>query len=301
MKKVLIILVLIISHLLITSHNLIAQKYYKLVDTNKLWSIQQIMVAHPTKVSWYNIKFTKDTTIKGIVYRKVMLLSDTLHLKLIDGYIRETADEKVYYLGQKSNIDTVEFCLYNFNLKKGDTVFSGYSMIVDSINNISVGKQLRKRFYLSENYYKEIWIEGIGSLCGLLNVNRCSWSGGESALLCFTENDTLKYINPEYNHCPQVIDNVNVNELRMENGELRIYPNPAHSLLVVSYSLFEKTNVSLNIYDLIGNQVLSLVNQEQPKGENKIEFNTEKLNNGIYFCKLQAGNSSMTKKIVVMH
>ena len=91
------------------------------------------------------------------------------------------------------------------------------------------------------------------------------------------------------------------NELRMENGELRIYPNPANSLLVVSYSLFEKTNVSLNIYDLIGNQVLSLVNQEQPKGENKIEFNTEKLNNGIYFCKLQAGSSSMTKKIVVVH
>ena len=92
-----------------------------------------------------------------------------------------------------------------------------------------------------------------------------------------------------------------INYLSNKNFEISIYPNPVSSLIVVSYSLSEKTNVSLNIYDLIGNQVSSLVNKEQGKGENKIEFNTEKLNNGIYFCKLQAGSSSMTKKIVVVH
>ena len=87
-----------------------------------------------------------------------------------------------------------------------------------------------------------------------------------------------------------------VNELGM-----KVYPNPANAMIVVSYSLLEKSNVSLIVYDLLGNQVSSLVNKEQGKGDYKMELNVEKFTNGIYFCKVEAGSSSMTKKIVVMH
>ncbi len=98
-------------------------------------------------------------------------------------------------------------------------------------------------------------------------------------------------------------DILGVNELRNENGELSINvsPNPGNSLIVISYSLLEKSNVNIYVYDLLGNQVSSLVNKEQGKGDYKMELNVEKFTNGIYFCKVEAGNSSMTKKIVLMH
>ena len=83
--------------------------------------------------------------------------------------------------------------------------------------------------------------------------------------------------------------------------KVQCYPNPANQQTAISYQLSSKTFVNISIYDLIGNQVSSLINKEQEKGDYKIEFDAEKLNDGIYFCKLQAGGSSITKKIVVVH
>ena len=94
-----------------------------------------------------------------------------------------------------------------------------------------------------------------------------------------------------------------VPELGIRNEELRIkvYPNPADQIIAISYQLSAKSLVVLKIYDMVGNEVSKLLNKEQEKGDYKIEFNAEKLNNGIYFCGLQAGNSSITGKLVVVH
>jgi hypothetical protein len=95
---------------------------------------------------------------------------------------------------------------------------------------------------------------------------------------------------------------VNINELRMENGELRIkiQPNPTNSLLVVSYSLLEKNNVNFSIYDMMGREVERLVDGRQEKGEHIIKFNTEGITSGTYFYKLTAGNKFANGKIVVI-
>ncbi len=282
-----------------------AQKYYPLVDTNKLWSIQHIGIGYPNDIySSYYIKFTKDTTIKGIIYKKVIQSDDSLIKKWENnGFIRETSDEKVYYL---QNINaTVEICLYDFNVKKSDTIFpiptyAGY--IVDSINNILIGKQLRKLFYIKPILYgeSEIWIEGIGSLCGILDVGMCALMGGENSLLCFTENDTLKYENPEYNYCYYQVG-VSVNEVRSQKPEVRIYPNPMDWLSVVSYQLSVKSHVTIKIYNLIGNEVKIVLNKEEGKGKHDSKFDVSDLKNGIYLCSLNIGNEILTRKIVIIH
>ena len=295
-------IVLLMQILSVYSTKLSAQTYYPLVDTNKIWSGFGICTGCPHQdSSSYYIKFTQDTTIKGIVYKKVMLSQDALHKNWIkDGYLRETADEKVYYL---EALYVSEICYYNFNVKKGDTILPGYPFVVDSINNILIGKQLRKRFYINKSGSPcDIWIEGIGSVeYGILNAYMCGVIGTKQSFLCYSENDTLKYENPEYNLCPQIIDNMN--ELKNGNGELRInvYPNPVNSLLVVGFSLLEKSNIKIQIYDITGREIETLVNEIKDIGKHKIEFNAEKLNNGIYFCRLEAENMSMTKKIAVVH
>jgi hypothetical protein len=94
---------------------------------------------------------------------------------------------------------------------------------------------------------------------------------------------------------------VHVNELRIEHGELRIYPNPANVVLSIEYLVSRKGLINLKIYDIIGNEVGTLVNEVKDKGEYKIEFDAGKLKNGVYFCKVEAGNESVTRKIVVVH
>jgi len=76
-------------------------------------------------------------------------------------------------------------------------------------------------------------------------------------------------------------------------------PNPCNHQTTISYQLTEEGLVSLKVYDVLGNEVTSLVNENQNKGIHKISFNTESLPEGIYFYTLQTGNNQITRKMVI--
>jgi len=58
--------------------------------------------------------------------------------------------------------------------------------------------------------------------------------------------------------------------------------------------------VKLNVYDLLGREVESLVNKEQPSGNYKVEFNASSLTSGIYFYKLECNGFSKTSKLILL-
>jgi hypothetical protein len=58
--------------------------------------------------------------------------------------------------------------------------------------------------------------------------------------------------------------------------------------------------VSLNVYDLLGRQVASLVNEYKPAGKYIVEFNASNLSSGIYYYKLVSGGFSEFKKMTVI-
>jgi hypothetical protein len=78
------------------------------------------------------------------------------------------------------------------------------------------------------------------------------------------------------------------------------YPNPFNPSTTIKYSLPKSGLVQLKVYDLLGREVVTLVNKEQTKGSYKINFNASYLTSGIYFYKLQSGNFSDTKKLILL-
>jgi len=78
------------------------------------------------------------------------------------------------------------------------------------------------------------------------------------------------------------------------------YPNPFNPSTVISYRLSAISKVSLKIYDLLGREIATLVNQEQQPGKYVKTFHGTSLPNGIYFYRLQAGNYSNTKKMILL-
>ncbi len=78
------------------------------------------------------------------------------------------------------------------------------------------------------------------------------------------------------------------------------YPNPFNPSTIISYSIPEAGFVSLKIYDLKGEEVTTLVNEEKSAGKYRLEFNAEGLSSGTYFYKLQSGNFSQTKKMILL-
>lgn len=78
------------------------------------------------------------------------------------------------------------------------------------------------------------------------------------------------------------------------------YPNPFNPFTKISYSIPEITFVTLKVYDVLGNEITILVDEEKPAGNYSIDFSAEALPSGTYFYKLTAGNFSETKKMILL-
>lgn len=77
------------------------------------------------------------------------------------------------------------------------------------------------------------------------------------------------------------------------------FPNPFNPSTTIYYRLPKSGNVKLNIYDLLGQEIVSLVNSYQTAGEHEITWQPKGLSSGIYFYRLHAGEYAETKKLIL--
>ena len=66
------------------------------------------------------------------------------------------------------------------------------------------------------------------------------------------------------------------------------YPNPFNSNTTIRYSLSQSGFVNLHVYNILGQEVAKLVNEEQNFGSYEVQFDATNLPSGVYFCKLKA-------------
>jgi len=78
------------------------------------------------------------------------------------------------------------------------------------------------------------------------------------------------------------------------------YPNPFNTSTIISYQLQVSSNLLLEIYDVLGNKIVTLVNEEKQPGTYKINFDGSNLSSGIYFYTLTAGDFKSTKKLMLL-
>ena len=78
------------------------------------------------------------------------------------------------------------------------------------------------------------------------------------------------------------------------------YPNPFNPSTRINYSIPQSENVTLIIFNVLGRQITTLVNQEKPAGNYTVEFNGSNLPSGVYFYQIQAGSFMETKKMLLL-
>ncbi|MCW8817296.1 MAG: T9SS type A sorting domain-containing protein [Ignavibacteriaceae bacterium] len=86
------------------------------------------------------------------------------------------------------------------------------------------------------------------------------------------------------------------NEYALEQN----YPNPFNPSTTIKYSVPNAENVQLKVYDVIGNEVATLVNETKSPGSYEVPFNASQLSSGVYIYSIRAGNFVETKKMILM-
>lgn len=95
------------------------------------------------------------------------------------------------------------------------------------------------------------------------------------------------------------VDDKEFSELAFFNLDQN-YPNPFNPSTTISWQSSVNSWQTIKIYDLLGNEVATLVNEEKPAGSYDVEFDARNLSSGIYFYKLQIGDFVETKKMILL-
>ena len=94
------------------------------------------------------------------------------------------------------------------------------------------------------------------------------------------------------------VQNINPSELNYSLQQN--YPNPFNPVTHIRYSIPQSSRVTLKVFDILGKQVAKLVDKYQSAGEYDVIFSAGELSSGIYFYRLQAGNYTDVKKMLLL-
>jgi hypothetical protein len=133
------------------------------------------------------------------------------------------------------------------------------------------------------------------------NSLKIEWNIHDDALdysLVFSDRQTIKISGNGFTSIPYPTFNISLRIDRNSSDSpisFRLdqnYPNPFNPETNIKYRISNISQVNLKIYDLLGREIATLVNDVKQPGEYSVEWNAEGLPSGIYFCKISAGNPS---------
>jgi len=175
----------------------------------------------------------------------------------------------------------------NWSVKQTNQILNGYTCG----DEVAFGYSASYAKYWAYSAYDDTYyaLEPEGSF-----VNPPSMAGGKTALVIRTEK--IYAFSPGDVSPVEEDVNITVNSFSLSQN----YPNPFNPSTIIKYTLGSRQYATLKVYDVLGNEVATLVNEELPPGEYEVEYNVSNLSSGIYFYRLNAGSYSSTKKMLLL-
>ncbi len=203
------------------------------------------------------------------------------------------------YFAPPGDFDEARINLYNQNLPT-----SYKQLFVESRSAINNGQSF-------DLHYKNITGENI-----TLKVNGIeNFPGDEVYLLDKTLNQFYNLmqqstflINPSIKKrnyslligTAEYINSLKTDLMPHEFSLYQNYPNPFNPTTTIRYQVPMKSHVNITIYDILGNEVKTLVNKEEQPGSYEVEFNGQNISSGVYFYRITSGSFTQTKKMLLL-
>ncbi len=146
--------------------------------------------------------------------------------------------------------------------------------------------------YRSDDY-GVTWNEFSNGLPSSTNVSSFAASG-DGYIYAGTIDGVYKTINPVTS-----IDEKNF-KTELSYQLLQNYPNPFNPSTKIKYSISKQSFVTLKVYDILGKEIVTLIDEIEPAGNYQVEFNASSLPSGVYFYKIMAGTYTAVRKMLLL-
>jgi beta-glucanase (GH16 family) len=190
----------------------------------------------------------------------------------------------------------------NGHVSKGGSTFCDVTQF--HVYSIEWNESIIQFFVDGQSYYYQSIANGINSTDEFQNpffiiLNLAiggNWPGNPDGTMQFPIKMYVDYVKAY--ELVTDIENMN-DEIPQEIKLEQNYPNPFNPETKIKYSVPETEFVSLKVYDILGNEISSLVNETKTPGNYEIKFDGTSLSSGIYLAKLQVGNSFKMRKMIL--
>jgi hypothetical protein len=152
---------------------------------------------------------------------------------------------------------------------------------------------VKKDYTYIWNYFKS---------CNAELWNGTNWEPGDTPILVNNPDGFKIAIVSQSINIYYIIVNVESNNSNTPNdfSLSQNYPNPFNPSTCIQYAISSRQYVTLKVYDVLGNEVTTLVNEYRDAGTYETEFNAGKLSSGVYYYQLRAGSFVETKKMIYL-
>ncbi|MDD5609349.1 MAG: T9SS type A sorting domain-containing protein, partial [Ignavibacterium sp.] len=212
----------------------------------------------------------------------------------------------------KEDIDTVDFDQINvFNIVGHNQLTIGKNKIITGgfptyCNTVEYSRNLNGDFTVPVRSAELINGKIFEHTYYVSDIKHHELPGSQEtlAILLGIFSDPPNYNFPQFSNPPASYSSITgvENEILTANSFYlsQNFPNPFNPSTTIIYSIPQTTNVSLKIFDVLGKDIVTLVNEEKSAGSYEVTFSPGKLSSGAYFYQLKTGNFIETKKLILI-
>jgi gluconolactonase len=251
-----------------------------------------------------------EIVINGKYVKGIYRISPSGDVQLLDATFKEpngicfSSDEKKLYVNESPEgiiyvCDVVDDTAITNKKEFAKLASGGYSdgMKTDSAGNIYCTGPQGVWIYSSGGEYI-----GKITLPNNASASNCAWGEADGKTLFITEGGTgsksVYKIRPLLTNAKDETGLAIPQSIKLNQN----YPNPFNSSTNINFTLPQSGNVSLIIYDTLGNKITTLFNEYKSAGDYNIKFSADefRVSSGIYFYSLKTGSISATKKMIYL-
>ncbi len=172
----------------------------------------------------------------------------------------------------------------------------GTNVFVGTTTSLNMYSENNCRVFLSTNNGKN-WIPADSGLAYTSVLSLIITPDGKGNLTLYAGTGSGIWKRPL---SEMITDVKNTTEQPNEYVLYQNYPNPFNPSTNIQYAISSKQFVTLKVYDILGNELATLINEVKPAGTYEVTWNAVNLPSGVYFYQLKAGNFTATKKLLLL-